>query len=247
MLIANGQTHSVVAIVPARGGSRKVPRKNVRIVGGKPMIAWTLEAARACTSIDRTIVSTDDSEIAAVAREYGGDVPYLRPAELAGDDVTDLPVFQHALSWLDAHDNWRPDIVVHLRPTAPLRRAEHIRESLELLCATGGDSVRSVCAAGQHPYKCWRLEGRELRPFLGPLPGMPEPYNCPRQALPPAYVQNGSVDVTWRRTIMDMSSMTGRRIVAYEMDDVDSVNVDHDTDLLLADLLLTRRQAVARL
>ena len=232
---------SVLAVVPARGGSKGLPRKNIRVLAGKPMIAYTLAAARQCGAIDRVIVSTDSDEIAVVAREWGAEVPFLRPPALAADHVTDLPVFQHALAWLASADAFEPDIVVHLRPTAPLRRAEHIAAGLELLVKSNADSVRSVCRARQHPQKMWAIENGFLRPFIDPPAETPEPYNLPRQDLRPAFVQNGSVDVAWRRTITELGSMTGRRIAALQMAPEDSVNVDDELDFAAAESLLSRR------
>jgi CMP-N,N'-diacetyllegionaminic acid synthase len=237
------QEYKVVAIVPARGGSRSVPRKNIKLMAGKPMIAYTLDAARACPAIARTIVSTEDEEIAEVARGLGAEVPFLRPMDLAGDAVTDLPVFHHALDWLARNEGLVPDIVVHLRPTAPLRRAEHIEQGLKLLIESGADSARSVCRAGQHPYKMWRFDDGWLSPYIKGDMAIPEAYNMPRQKLPPAYVQNGSVDVAWRRTIMELNSMTGARIAGFEMPELDSVNVDSPMDFLFAELILSRPES----
>lgn len=235
----------VLAIVPARGGSRAIPGKNIRLLAGKPMIAYTLEAARGCPELDRVIVSTDSEEIAGVARAWHTDVPFMRPDDLAGDMVTDLPVFLHALGWLEEQQGYVPDIVVHLRPTAPLRRAEHISAGLQVLRESGADSVRSVCPAGQHPHKMWQLSGRRLRPYIDGDQAIPEAYNWPRQRLPAAYVQNGSVDVAWRRTLVEQGSMTGREIAALVMDPLESVNVDSEIDLLVAELLLSGRPATA--
>jgi CMP-N,N'-diacetyllegionaminic acid synthase len=233
-------SRTVLAIIPARGGSKGIPRKNLRLLAGKPMLAYTIEAARRCAAIDRVVLSTDDEEIAQVGRDWSAAVPFLRPPELAGDHVTDLPVFQHALAWLAEHEQLRPDIVVHLRPTAPLRTEHHITAGIEHLVATGADSVRSVCRAGQHPQKMWALRDGFLEPFIAPDPQAPEPYNMPRQQLKPAFVQNGAVDVAWRTTIMDMGSMTGRRIAALVMPPEESVNVDDEIDLLAAEWRLSR-------
>lgn len=236
--------YTVLAIVPARGGSKSVPRKNIRLLAGKPMIAYTLEAAWACPTINRVVVSTEDEEIAAVAKQWGGEVPFLRPGELAGDEVPDLPVFQHALRWLEEHEPMVPDIVVHLRPTAPLRRAEHIEAGICRLIETGADSVRSVCEAGQHPHKTWSFKGGWLQPYIRGEMAIPEAYNMPRQKLPPAYIQNGAVDIAWRRTVMELNSMTGVRIAGIEMDEMDSVNVDSEIDFALAELILRRRRSI---
>jgi CMP-N-acetylneuraminic acid synthetase len=211
------------------------------MLAGKPMIAYTIEAAAACPLVDRIIVSTDDVEVADVARQAGAELPFMRPAELAGDAVTDLPVFEHALSWLQEHEGFCPDIVVHLRPTAPLRRAQHITAAIERLIATGADSVRSVCPASQHPYKMWAITDELwLRPFISGDQAIPEAYNMPRQKLPSAYIQNGSVDVAWRRTLLELHSMTGHRIAALPMTQLESVNVDDELDFLAAGFLLER-------
>jgi N-acylneuraminate cytidylyltransferase len=233
----------VLAVIPARGGSRAVPGKNIRSLAGKPMIAYTIDAAHACPGLDRVIVSTDSDEIAGVAREWRAEVPFMRPAELAGDTVTDLPVFLHALEWLERSERYVPDVIVHLRPTAPLRRAEHISAALRLLEETGADSVRSVCRAGQHPHKMWQVDGPRLRPYIHGDQAIAEAYNMPRQQLPAAFVQNGSVDVAWRRTLVDQRSMTGRDIAGLVMDPLESINVDDELDLMLAELLLARQAA----
>jgi CMP-N-acetylneuraminic acid synthetase len=232
-------SYSVVAIVPARGGSKGIPKKNIKFLAGKPMIAYTIEAARGCAAIDRVIVSTDSNDIAAVARDWSAEVPFLRPADLAADHVTDLPVFQHALAWLSTQQRFEPSIVVHLRPTAPLRRPEHIAAGIERLVQTNADSVRSVCRAKQHPQKMWAMHDGYLTPFIS-NDKLAEPYNMPRQQLTPAYVQNGSVDVTWRRTIMENGSMTGRRIAALEMDPSESINIDDELDFQMAEWILAR-------
>jgi CMP-N-acetylneuraminic acid synthetase len=233
-------SHTVLALVPARGGSKSIPGKNIKPLAGKPMIGYTLEAARECPAIDRIVVSTDSEEIAAVARTFAAEVPFMRPAELAGDLVTDLPVFQHALAWLSHEQRFEPSIIVHLRPTAPLRRSSHITAGIEQLLATNADSVRSICRAKQHPQKMWAMRDRYLVPFIANS-GFVEPYNMPRQQLPPAYVQNGSVDVAWRRTILELGSMTGTRIAALEMEPAESVNIDDELDFRMAELLLAAR------
>ena len=133
-----------LGIIPARGGSRRVPRKNIRLLAGKPLIAYTIEAARAATTLDRVIVSTDDEEIAGVARRYGGEVPFMRPAELAADDTPDAPVFLHALDWLAKEEGFDPELVVNLRPTSPFKTGVVIDEVVEVALETRADVVRTV-------------------------------------------------------------------------------------------------------
>lgn len=234
---------NILAIIPARGGSKKVPGKNIRPLAGKPMIAYAIEEAKRSRQITRVIVSTDDEAIADAARTAGAEVPFMRPAELGGDRVTDLPVFQHALRWLEENEDYRPELVVHLRPTAPLRRAEHMDEGIDLLLASPeADAVRSVMPATQHPHKMWQFDGAKMRPFMPTLTMADEQFNQPRQALPPAFIQNGSVDVVRREVISDKGSMTGAVVLGMVMDELDSVNVDQEEDFLLAEVLLQRRR-----
>ena len=174
----------VLALMPARGGSKSIPRKNVLVVGGKPLIAHSIVQARAVKLITRTIVSTDDAEIADVAKAFGAEVPFTRPAEFAQDRSLDLDVFRHALAWLRDHESYRPDLVVHLRPTGPVRRVERIDAAIQMMLDDpAADSLRSVSAPVQSPYKMWRIDGGRLEPLLR-IPGVDEAHSSPRQGLP---------------------------------------------------------------
>ena len=175
----------VLAIIPARGGSKGIPRKNIKDFAGYPLIAYSILAGLRSKLVTRTIVSTDDEEIAAVAREWGAETPFLRPDEFARDNTTDLPVYKHALEWLYEHEGYRPDVVVQLRPTSPIRPLTCVDDAVGLLLANPiADSVRGVVPAGQNPFKMWKIEpeGRMI-PLVG-VPGITEPYNAPRQILP---------------------------------------------------------------
>jgi CMP-N,N'-diacetyllegionaminic acid synthase len=225
---------SVVAIVPARGGSKGIPRKNIVPVDGKPLIAYSIEHALRSRHVSRVIVSTDDEEIASVARTHGAEVPFLRPAELSGDAVLDLPVFEHALRWLEEREDFRPEIVVHLRPTAPLRTDGQIDAMVDLLLMHGdADSVRSVSRPGPHP---WRMFTIGADGFLQPLMQTPhkEPYLLRRQELPDVYWYNAVTDVTRRQTILGKTSMTGDRILPYVIDSRYVVDIDEPDDLVIA-------------
>jgi CMP-N,N'-diacetyllegionaminic acid synthase len=219
----------VMALIPARGGSKSVPRKNLLPVAGKPLIAYSILHAQACPSISRIVVSTDDDEIAEVARSYGAEVPFRRPAAAASDTATDLQVFQHALAWFAERD-YAPELVVHLRPTGPVRQTELIERAVQLMLETPeADSLRSVGTAEQTPYKMWRIEGARLQPLLE-FPGHPEAHSMPRQKLPAVYWQNGYVDIVRPRTILELSSMTGRVVLPFvvegkivELDYVDQI------------------------
>jgi CMP-N-acetylneuraminic acid synthetase len=214
----------VLALIPARSGSKSLPHKNVRSFRGKPLIAHSILQALAARSVDRVVVSTDTAEYAEVARAYGAEVPFLRPAELAADLSTDLEVFRHALAWLREHESYRPEICVHLRPTYPNRRVEDIDRAVSLLLEhPEADAVRSVTVATVTPYKMWGLGADG---YLAPLLELeqPEPYNLPRQALPRVHVQNAAIDVVRSTVITERSSMTGTRILGYEMEDFDDID-----------------------
>jgi N-acylneuraminate cytidylyltransferase len=205
----------ILALVPARGGSKSIPRKNLLCVGGKPLIAYSIDQARASRLVTRTIVSTEDAEIAAVARAYGGEVPFLRPAEYAQDMSPDIDVFRHALQWLVDHEGYRPDLVVHLRPTGPVRRVELIDQAIALMLQRPeADALRSVSPPVQTPYKMWRIDQGYLRPLVT-LEGVTESYCAPRQSLPDVWWQNGYVDVIRPRTILQLGLMCGHTILPF--------------------------------
>jgi len=221
---------SVVAIVPARGGSKSIPRKNIKLLAGVPLIAYSIEAARASALVDRVIVSTDDEEIAAIARRCGAEVPFLRPRSLAEDTTPDLPVFLHALEWLDMHDSCVPEIVVHLRPTSPLRPPDCVDRAIDRLRSDPtADSVRGVVTASQNPFKMWRLQPDGAMLPLLRHPGA-EAYNQPRQELPTTYWQTGHVDAIRTATIREKASMSGDRITSLVIDAAYACDIDTELD-----------------
>lgn len=220
----------VLILIPARGGSKSIPRKNIRTFAGHPLIAYSIAAGLAAETAARVIVSTDDSEIAEIARRYGAETPFLRPADLSQDNTPDLPVFQHALEWLAKHENYHPKIIIQLRPTSPLRRVQHIDQAIyHLLDRPEADSVRTVCVPFQNPYKMWRID---TTGFLLPIldTPFPEAYNMPRQLLPEVYWQTGYVDATWDKTIHQKKSMTGDLILPLVIDPSDWIDIDSPQD-----------------
>lgn len=234
----------IYAIIPARGGSKRVPGKNIKPLLGKPLIAWTIEEAKSVPAISRVIVNTDSDEIADVSLSRGAEV-FRRPPELGSDLIDDLAVFLHHLTLLAKLDDL-PDIVVDLRATAPLRRAGRIYQGIEILKGLGregADSVRAVTKASKHPYKMWKLANGYLTSMLPEeYTGMREPYNTVRQVLPPIYQNNGSMNAFWPETVLVKKSMTGERIAGYEMDEWESVNIDTELDFLLAEYLMKRHR-----
>ena len=198
----------IVAIIPARGGSKSIPKKNIRLLGGAPLLAYSIAAALQSAYTDRVIVSTDSEEIARVALEWGAEVPFLRPPELAADHTTDFPVFEHAIRWLKENEGYHADCTVQLRPTSPFRPPHLVDDAIERLCKhPQADSVRCITPSGQNPFKMWRIAGKHLEPLLHP--GLPEPYNQPRQLLPDTFWQSGHVDVIRYETIATKKSLTG--------------------------------------
>lgn len=229
----------VLALIPARGGSKGIPRKNIRSFYGAPLIAWSIAAARQSALVTRVIVSTDDEEIAAVARAWGAETPFLRPAAFAQDKTTDLPVFVHALQWLQEHENYQPEIVVQLRPTSPIRPQGLVDAAIEtLLQHPAADSVRGVVPAGQNPHKMWKLPGGEAAPMqnLLSVEGIAEPYNAPRQILPPVYWQTGHIDAIRPRAILS-GSMSGKTIYPLLIDPDFTVDLDNLRDWVRAEWL----------
>lgn len=228
----------VLALIPARGGSKSIPHKNIRDFAGHPLIAYSIAAGQAAESVTRVIVSTDDEEIAAVASRYGAETPFLRPARHARDDTPDLPVFQHALRWLAEAEDYRPEIVVQLRPTSPLRRTAHIDGCVRRLRERPeADAARTVCEPFQNPFKMWTVRPDGL---MEPLikTGYPEPYNMPRQALPTVYWQTGYVDAAWSVTILEKNSMTGERILPLVIDPSEWIDIDSPDDWRRAERLI---------
>jgi N-acylneuraminate cytidylyltransferase len=224
----------VLAIVPARGGSKGIPRKNLVTLLGRPLLWWSVRAGLDAETVTRTIVSTDDAEIADAAADAGAEVPFLRPAELAGDTVLDLPVFEHALRTLAASEGYAPDLVVHLRPTSPLRPKGLVDEGVRALAADpAADSLRAVTPPANNPYKMWRIVDGVLVPLVET--DIHEQYNQPRQALPPAYWQTGTLDVMRAATVLDLGSMTGRRILPLVIEPDLAVDIDDPLSLALAE------------
>jgi N-acylneuraminate cytidylyltransferase len=229
--LADGEKMSkteVLAIIPARSGSKGIPRKNIRLFAGYPLIAYSIAAGLQAGLVTRVLVTTDDEEIAETARQYGAETPFLRPAELAGDTTPDLPVFAHALTWLAEHGNFIPEAVVHLRPTSPIRPLEIVDDAVRhLLAHPEADSVRGVIPAREIPYKMWLIEdtNKPMTPLMN-VPGIDEPYNSPRQILPHAYWHPGQIDVIRRATILDKKSMSGKTVMPLVSDERYTTDLD---------------------
>jgi YrbI family 3-deoxy-D-manno-octulosonate 8-phosphate phosphatase len=216
----------ILALIPARGGSKSIPHKNIRLLAGHPLIAFSIAAGLKAQRVTRVIVSTDDEEIASIARSYGAQVPFLRPAEIAQDTTLDLPVFQHALVWLQEHEDYHPEIVVQLRPTSPVRPPTLVDEAIQLLLDhPEADSVRGVVPSGQNPFKMWRIDDQgKMQPLLT-LESVSEPYNSPRQALPQTYWQTGHIDAIHTKTI-ETGTLSGKSILPLIIDVRYTIDID---------------------
>ena len=226
----------VLGLIPARGGSKSIPKKNIKIFCGKPLIVWKIEAAIKSGVISRLVVSTDDQEIAAVARQYGAEVPFLRPAELATDTTPTLSVVQHALSWLRQEEDYDPDTAVLLEPTSPSVQPFHIQEAIDLFVKTGADSVISVVEVPSeyHPY--WQFtmgEYGRLSLFTGESIRQ---MVSRRQDLPKTHHRNGVIYVFKPRLVFDPHpSIYGDDIRAYPMDPQYSSDINNLGDWIEAE------------
>lgn len=197
----------VLGIIPARGGSKGIPGKNIRLIGGRPLLEYTVRSAQASGIIDRLILTTDSPEIAAVGESLGVEAPFLRPAELAGDQTPTLPVVEHAVAFLEER-GWTPEIVLLLQPTAPLRKPQHILRAVDLLRTLEVDSVVSVVEVPRHfaPQYVMKIEDGRLHPYL------PEGGSITRrQDARPAYYRDGTIYAVWRDVLMNSHSLYGER------------------------------------
>lgn len=227
---------NILCIIPARGGSKAVPKKNIRLLAGKPLIAHTIDAALAVRSnLYRIIVSTDDNETAEIARSYGAEVPFIRPAELAEDTSPTLPVVQHAIAFIEQVDQVRFDWILLLQPTTPFRSSGDIKQALRLAQQESCDSIISVRQVlAEHPILMKRIENNRLLPFF-----MEEKEGTRRQDyLPEAYMRNGAIYLVRRDVVLQNDSLWGESICPLIMPDVRSINIDSLLDFRFAELLV---------
>ncbi len=224
-----------LGVVPARGGSKGIPHKNTQLLAGRPLLAYTADAARASQRLSRTIVSTEDPLIADAARAVGLEVPFVRPAGLAADATPMLPVLQHAVQTL-GESGFAADIVVLLQPTSPLRRAEHIDRAIDLLRSTGADSVVSVVEVPHqfNPVSVMQLTGDRLQPFL------PGPQILRRQDKPRVYARNGPAVLAVKTAVLVKGSLYGEDSRALVMEEDESLDIDTPSDLERAETLIMR-------
>jgi CMP-N,N'-diacetyllegionaminic acid synthase len=220
---------SVLAIIPARGGSKGIPRKNIKPLAGKPLIGWTIDAAKQATCIDRLVVSTEDEEIALIARDLGSDVPFMRPAELAADETPGMAPVRHAISQLPDYE-W----VLLLQPTSPLRSAEDIDGIWQFCQEQGAPSAVSVCEVGKHPYWMYQRDSEHrLEPFIKGRPDVAR-----RQDLPPAYALNGALYLARTDWLLERRDFIGPETLGYVMPPERSVDTDTPQDWRWVEFLI---------
>lgn len=212
----NPKPATILALIPALRGSTSTSNQNSKLVAGKPLLAYSVEQALTSRLVTRVIVSTDSQHDKLLAESLGAEVPFLRPTEISGDFTTDLEIFQHALTWLHVHEDYIPELIVHLRPASPFREVDDIDAMItQLLINPQFDSVRAVTPAPYTPYQMWSLQkDGSLAPLLQ-LDGITEAYNQPLHMLPQVYLQTGTIDVTRYTTIVYQHSMTGQCVGAY--------------------------------
>ena len=228
----NKEKLNIIAIIPARGSSKSLPRKNIRPLAGKPLIYYTIKEAKKLPYLDKVVVSTEDVEIAEIARGYGAEV-IKRPEELAKDDTPSLPVFQHAIQYLEDARDYHPQVIVILQPTSPLRTAEDIDRVVEKFLKSGCHSVVSICEIEYPLVWMYTLEEDRLKPVIEGG----EDINR-RQDAPKVYRMNGAVYVTHRDIIMRENRVLGDDTRAYIMPPEKSIDIDSEIDLRLAELLM---------
>ena len=229
----------VLAIIPARGGSKGLPGKNIKELCGKPLIAWTIEQAKSCSNIDRIVVSTDDEKIADIAKKYGAEVPFIRPAELADDTSSTIDVIFHAINWLEEHEDYQPEYILLLQPTSPLLTREDIDGVIQMLKDKNARAVVSVCKTDHHPWWSNTLpENGNMKDFL-----RPEILNNRRQDLPVFYKLNGAIYLADTDYLREWNSFFGPDTFACEMPKEHSIDIDSDIDFKLAGLLFQEKNA----
>ena len=227
----------VLAIIPARGGSKGLPGKNIKELCGKPLIAWSIEQAKPCSDIDKTVVSTDDEGIAEVAKQYGAEVPFIRPAELANDTSPTIDVISHAINWLKEHEDYQPEYILLLQPTSPLRAREDIDGVMQMLKDKNARAVVSVCKTDHHPWWSNTLpENGNMKDFLRPAI-----LNKRRQDLPVFYKLNGAIYLAETDYFHEQYSFFGPDTFAFKMPKERSIDIDSDIDFKIAGLLLQEK------
>jgi len=219
---------SVIAIIPCRSGSKGVPGKNINLLSGFPLIAYSIAAAKMLPEISRIIVSTDSPQYAEIAKNYGAEVPFFRPEDISGDKSSDLDFMLHAMKWFEANENETPEYWMHLRPTTPLRDPKVMKDAITLMLkSTEATSLRSGHLAPESPFK-WLMKG-EQNYFVGLREDLtPETVNLPRQSFPPVYIPDGYVDIVRRSCVISSNSLHGNKMLVFESPNCSEIDTQDD-------------------
>ena len=235
----------ILAIIPARSGSKGLKNKNIRLLNGEPLLSYSVAAGLQTPQITRVICSTDSEKIANIARSFGAGVPFLRPSHLAADKSQDIGLFKHALDWLKENENYIPDFVVNLRPTSPIRYVKDIQAAINLIISDNKiDSVRSISAPSTTPFKMWKKRDTELLTPLLEIDGNTEPFNTPRQELPEVWAQTGAIEVIRTNTINTLGSMSGVNVAGIEVSEETFIDIDTQNSLLVAEVMLPKLSCI---
>jgi len=226
---------TILGLIPARGGSKGLPRKNIKLLLGKPLIAWTIEQALASKYLDKVIVSTEDKEIAEISKKYGAEIPFMRPKKLAEDNAKGIDVVLHAIDWLKKNDRLKQyDLIILLQPTSPLRKPEDIDKAIELLFLKEAKAIVSVCEVDHHPLWANTLpEDGCMKDFI-----RREAMNKNRQELPVFYRLNGAIYLAYCNYIKEQKSFFGKDTFAYIMSQERSIDIDNEIDFKLTEILM---------
>lgn len=234
----------ILAIIPARGGSKGLVGKNIKMLLNHPLIAYSIKAAQESKLITRLTVNTDDENIATIARNYGAEIPFMRPEELGGDTITDLEVFKHQLAWHAVHENYIPNYVVQLRPTSPFRKKGWIDTAITELISSNADSLRSITPAPITPFKMWTLnDAGTIDPLLNHA-ALVEPFNEPRQKLPQVYWQTGTIDIIKTSIITEQNVMSGKIILPFLIANKEAIDIDNIAAFNLAAEYIEQNESI---
>ncbi len=230
-----------LGLILARGGSQRVAQKNIRPLGGVPLLAHTITEIKNSRYVQRLVVSTNDDEIAATAVRYGAEAPFRRPESISGPDSTEWEAFSHAMEWFRSSRGALPEYVVLLRPTTPFRKVQTVDRAIELLMNTPeADSVRSVRWCSEHPHKMWVAQNGRISSLIPMDQKKPQAHTLSYHLLPPVYIQNASFDVIRVAHAMEKASTTGTHILPIEMDERESIDINTELDFEFAEFLLQK-------
>jgi CMP-N,N'-diacetyllegionaminic acid synthase len=222
----------ILCLIPARSGSKGLPDKNIKMMVNKPLMVWSIEQAKETEYYKRgdmrIVVSTDSEKYKDIGLKWGAEVPFLRPKELSKDNSTDLMFLKHALYWLNENEKYKPEYILHLRPTQPCREKGLIDDCLNKFIGSEFDSLRTVIPTKKTPYKMYIKKDDELLPLFDNVNGIYEPYNIGRQYLPKTYLHNGYVDII-KSDLLRTDRLSGK-ILAYEMGESDNIDIDTEED-----------------